>query len=98
MHIYLHFLWVNTIMGQLGHLVSVQLNDPGKCTVSDVGWLESVGKLLIPPSPSPHLGNHKSVLCVCFCFMHVLSRFSPIHLFVTPWIVAPPESSVHRIL
>ena len=61
---------------------------------SDVVWLESVGKLLIPPSPSPHFGNQKSVLCVCvcFCFRHVLSHFSCVQLSVTPWIVAPPQA------
>ena len=61
---------------------------------SDVVWLESVGKLLIPPSPSPHLGNQKSVVCVCVFLLQACAK----SLQLCPTLCDPMDCSPPRLL
>ena len=59
------------------------------------GFSGSVTKTLTPVTPCgpfPYITCWVSCLCAC-----VLSRFSCVQLFATPWTVNLPEFSVHEI-
>ena len=57
--------------------------------------------MLIPNSlaiPAPSSHKFVRLVCECFCFVCVLSCFSHVRLFATPWTVAHQTPLIHGVI